>query len=67
MRNSGMLLKPVTEPFNKAEAGLRIPSTQFEKLSIEAEDILVPDASVSDTDLNETAPGDIAKNDWYEP
>ena len=67
MRNLGMTLKPVTEPFNKALAHLRIPSTQFERLSIDAEDILVPDVSAKDTDLDETAPGNIAKNNWYEP
>ncbi|MBC7918575.1 MAG: hypothetical protein H7Y28_12280 [Rhodoferax sp.] len=62
-----MSLKPATESFNKADAHLRLPSTQFEKLSIDAEDILVPDVPASDTDLDETALGNIAENSWYEP
>lgn len=67
IQNLSMTLKTVTEPFNKVDAHLRLPSTQFEKPSIEAEDILVPDVPALDTDLDETAPGNIAENSWYEP
>lgn len=64
---TAMTLKPLNEPFNKADAQLRSPPTHFEKFSIEAKDILGPDIPVLDTELDEVVPGNIAENDCYRP
>jgi hypothetical protein len=58
--------KSAPQPFNKADARIDIPSSQFGDIRVDAEDVLPPNVPILDTDWDDIAPASDGENNWYD-